>query len=203
MKSSLPQFLIFLVAATVAPAVSGAEPGNSINLGFGGPNPLPHCDVRVNTIEYEHLLTPTIAVLGRGSVVNYRYDDGAHHEEGELRGVDVGARYYPSGGMQGLFMGGSLGYWNGDWTFFEDKNNPTALQGQASFKSLRLNIDLGARILIGGTHISIMPQANLGKFFASNSCEATAPASLAGTTCSEKSEANYYLFLGVAVGVAF
>lgn len=203
MKNSIAQCLIFIIVITVAPVASGSESVDSINLGLGGLNPMAHCDAKVYIIEYEHLLTPTITILGRGSGVHYRYDNRQYLEDGRLRGMDVGARYYSAGGMQGFFVGGSLGYWTGDRTFIQYQNTPVQWQGKGNSDSIRLNFDLGDRIQIRGTNISIMPEASLGKYFSSLSCEATAPASRIGTPCNQKSEVNYYIFIGMTVGVAF
>ncbi len=199
----LAQFLVLIIVGTVTSGASGAELADSINLGLGGLNPMAHCNATVYLIEYEHPLTPTTSILGRGSGVNYRYNNGNYREDGRLQGLDVGARYYLDGGMQGFFVGGSLGYWKGDWTFTQYQNSPSQWQGKANSNSVRLNIELGDRIPIQGTNISIMPEANLGKFFSSRSCEVTAPSAQAGTACSQKSEVNAYLFLGVTVGLAF
>lgn len=202
-KSSLAQILILAIAGTLVQETSATESANSINFGLGGINPMPHCDAKVFTIEYEHLLIPTIAVLGRGSGVNYTDDDSDYLEEGRLRGLDVGARYYPSGRLQGFYTGGSLGYWNGDWTFIENRNTPDQWEGEADSDALRLNVDLGYRLPIRGTHLSVMPVVNIGKFFTSSSCEYTAPASRVGTPCSQSSVVDLYIFAGVTVGIAF
>lgn len=179
-----------------------AESMDSINFGYGGINPLPHCDTKIYIIEYEHLYTPSIAVLGRGSVVNYKFDDGSYQENGKIRGLDIGARYYGAANMQGFFAGGSLGYWGGHWPFIRDMNRPTESQGSAQTHSFRLNFDIGDRIPIQIMNISIIPEVNLGKFFSSNSCEYTTPASRIGTQCNQKSEVDYYLFVGIVIGVA-
>src|SRR5512143_3683040 len=117
MKSSLAQCLVLIIVGMSAPGASNAESADSINLGLGGLNPMAHCNATVYLIEYEHPLTPTTTILGRGSGVNYRYNNGVYLEDGSLRGLDVGVRHYRAGGMQGFFVGGSLGYWKGDWTF--------------------------------------------------------------------------------------
>lgn len=203
MKSYLAQFLFLVIAGTMALGASGAEFADSVNLGIGGLNPMAHCNAKVFIIEYEHQLTPVTAFVGRGSGVNYRYNDGHYLEDGRLRGVDFGARYYPAGGMQGFFVGGGLGYWSEGRTFIQYQNTPSQYQGKASSYAPRLNVDVGDRIPIRGTSVSIMPEVNLGKFFSPSSCEITAPASQVGMPCSRKSEVNYYVFAGVAVGVAF
>jgi hypothetical protein len=48
-----------------------------------------------------------------------------------------------------------------------------------------------------------MPEMNIGKFFSSRSCAYVSPASMVGTPCSQKSEVNVYLFVGIAAGLAF
>lgn len=200
MKNSFAQCLVLVIVGMFSSGDSSAE---SINLGLGGLNPLAYCSAKVFMLEYEHQLTHTTEFLGRGSGVNYRYDNGHYLEDGRLRGVDVGARYYPAGGMQGFFIGGTIGYWKQDRTFIKDQSTPDQWQGKANHNSLRLNIDVGDRIPIGGSNVSIMPEVNVGKFFISSSCEATAPASRIGTPCSQRSEVNYYIFAGLLVGLAF
>lgn len=203
MKGSLAHFFLFVIVCTVAQEASGTETPNTINLGLGGINPMPHCDANIYTIEYEHRFTPTIAVLGRGSSVNYTSDDKGYLEDGRLQGVDIGVRYYPAAQMQGFYTGGSLGYWKGDWTFTRNRSTPSQREGKADSRALRLNVDLGYRFPIRATNVSIMPEIDLGKFFSSSSCEYTAPASQVGAQCDQKSEVNYYIFAGVAVSIAF
>ena len=200
MKSSLAQFRILILFCLVIPRASSAD---AINLGLGGINPMPHCIAKVFTVEYEHTYTPSVSILGRGSGVNYHYNDGMYKEDGQLRGLDVGFRNYPGGGMRGFFWGGSAGYWDGNWTFTQDQNLPGVWQGKSHTNSLRLGIDIGDRIPIRGSDVSVLPQVNLGKFFSSHSCEATAPASRAGSPCSQTSEVNYYIFFSVALGFSF
>ncbi len=199
MKNSLAQSLVLIIAVAVIPRASAAD---SINLGLGGPNPMAHCSAKVYLIEYEHPVSQTTAILGRGSGVNYKFNNGNYLEDGRLRGLDIGVRRYWDGGMQGLFAGGSLGYWNGDWTFIQNQNSPAQWEGKANSRSIRLDFEFGDRIPIRDTNISIMPVVNLGKFFSSRSCEATAPSSIAGTSCSQRSEVNAYIFFGVTVGFA-
>ncbi len=203
MKSSFTQCLVLVVLGMFVTGASGAESADSVNLGLGGLNPMAHCSAKVFMLEYEHQLTSTTAFLGRGSGVNYRFDNGHYLEEGQLRGMDVGARYYPAGGMQGFFIGGTLGYWKQDRTFTQYQSTPDQWQGKANHNSFRLNIDVGDRIPIEGTNVSIMPEVNVGKFSTSSSCEATAPASRIGTPCSQKPEVNYYIFVELLVGLAF
>lgn len=205
MKSSLARFpLPFAISWAMASAAPAAEPADSVNLGYGGiVHTMPHCDAKVFSIEYEHLLTATTAVLGRASEVHYRYDNGHYYESGKPWGLDVGARYYPAGGLRGFYMGGSLGYWKADWAFIQNESGPVPYYGLASSNSIRLNFGIGDRIPIEGTRISIMPELNFGKFFSSRSCSYTAPVSQIGTVCTQKSEVNAYLYVGVVAGFAF
>ncbi|HEY0720707.1 MAG TPA: autotransporter outer membrane beta-barrel domain-containing protein [Gammaproteobacteria bacterium] len=203
MKNSFAQALLLVIASTLAQGTSRAEPANSLNLGIGGLNPMPHCDARVYTLEYEHHLTPTVAILGRGSGVDYTDDASDYLEEGKLRGLDVGARYYRAGRMQGFYSGASLGYWVNDWTFIQNRSTPEQGEGEADSHSLRLNFDLGYRLPLGDTNVALMPKVNLGKFFSSSSCNYTAPASRVGAPCDQKSEVNNYIFAGVTLGFAF
>ena len=88
MKSSLAQCLVLIIVGMSAPGASNAASADSLNLGLGGLNPMGHCNATVYLIEYEHPLTPTTAILGRGSGVNYRYNNGVYLEDGSLRGLD-------------------------------------------------------------------------------------------------------------------
>lgn len=202
-KSKNTHFIILILVSVVAFWASGAKSGDSINLGHGGVNPMPHCHAEVYNIEYEHQLTPTTSILGRGNRVNYKSDDGIYQEDGKLQGLDVGARYYYAGDMHGFFTGGSLGYWTAHWTSINDKNRSSEWQDKANSKSFRLNADVGYRIPILDTNVSIIPEINFGKFFSFNMCEYTSPSSRIGTQCNQTSEVNYYLFVGAAVGITF
>ena len=126
-------------------------------------------------------------------------------EEGKPRGFDLGVRYYPAGnGMKGLFIGGTLGYWATNWTFTDYKGTASETQGKGDSKSIRANVDIGARLPIGSSSVSIMPALQFGKFFSSTTCDYTAPASLAGTSCSKDGEVGgFYGFLAVSVGMGF
>ncbi len=203
-----PLAIVLLVAAVatgaMTPGTLFAEPENSINFGIGGViKTMPHCKATVYILEYEHMLGSKIAFLGRASEVVYKSDDSVLLEEGRPKGADIGARYYPSGGMQGLFIGGTLGYWSSDWTFTQNKGRSDEFRGTGDTDSLRANVDIGARFPIGSSSVSIMPALNIGKFFSSTSCEYTAPASRVGTSCNQDTEVEYYLFLALTVGIGF
>ncbi len=202
MQTLRARSLVAAILSLLAPWAVGAERADSLNLALGGLNPMPHCNATVYVAEYEHSLTPTLAILGRGSGVEYKFNNGSYLEDGRLRGIDIGARYYPAGGMRGWFMGANIGRWKGDWTFTQYQNTPIQWQGTARSNSVRLNFELGDRIPLNGTNISIMPEVDVGKFFATRSCQATAPASQSGQACEQKSEVNVYIFFGVAVGFA-
>jgi hypothetical protein len=193
-------FPVVLAMACVAAPVYAGPPDNSINFGVGGmPRTMPHCAADVYSAEYERAFSDTNTVLFRASAVNYRFDNGTYQENGSMRGLDIGARRYRGGRMQGLFMGGSLGVWASDWTFLHVSGN----QGTATSYSSRLNLEFGDRIVITGTNISLMPEINIGKFFWSSSCNYTAPAALVGTPCNQKSEVDAYLFVGLLAGATF
>lgn len=198
------RFLVVLASALVliSPPVH-AEFNNSFNFGMGGfPRTMPHCDAKVYIGEYEHAYSETTTVLLRGSGVNYRFDNTNYQETGRLNGVDIGARYYRAGGMEGFYLGGSLGYWWQNWSFMH-LAYPSLPQGTAKSNVVRLNLQVGDRIVLDGTRISLMPEINLGKFFSSSSCDYTGPAPLVGTPCSQKSEVTGYWFIGLLAGVAF
>jgi len=180
-----------------------AETENSINLGLGGINPMPHCDANIYTIEYEHRIYPRVTLLGRGSAVDYTSDEKNYYEDGNLQGIDLGLRYYPAAPKNGVYVGASAGYWTGDWDFKKNATKPTYQEGEADSHSLRVNFDLGYRYQIHETNISIMPEIDFGKFFSSSSCHYTAPASQIGVNCDQESVVNGYIFAGVTVGLSF
>lgn len=205
MKRSLAAvlFVAAVAAGVMTPGTVFAEPANSLNLGLGGViQTMPHCRAKVYILEYEHMLGPTIAFLGRGSGVDYKFDDGKYLEEGRPRGVDVGARFYPDGGMQGFFIGGTLGYWMSDWTFTNYQHRPDEVSGKGTSDSVRANLDMGWRFPVSSS-LSVMPQMNVGRFFSNTSCDYTAPASRVGTSCSQDTEVKFYFFLAVTVGIGF
>jgi hypothetical protein len=197
-------FIIVVAAGAMSAGTVFAGPANSVNLGVGAASHiLPHCNATIYLVEYERAIGSKIAVLGRGSGVDYKFDDGNYREEGRPRGIDVGLRYYPAGGMKGFYIGGALGYWRADWTFTEDKGQSSESQGKGDFKAVRADVDIGGRFPIGSSPVSILPAAHFGKFFSSPSCEYTAPASRVGTSCSKDSEVTYYAFLAVTFGIGF
>ena len=203
MKSLLAHSLALVAGITLARGGLAAESVNSINFGIGGPNPMPHCEARIYTVEYEHLITPTTVILGRGSSVDYTSDSSDYLEDGDLRGIDIGARYYRAGRLKGLYTGLSLGYWENEWSFIKRRNTSNPVSGEADSFSVRVNLDLGYRMQLRDSNISIMPEINLGKFFTSSSCNYTAPASMVGNSCEENSEVEGYLFAGITLGLAF
>jgi hypothetical protein len=194
-----------VVAAAVMTAGSAcAEPTNSVNLGYGGVvQTLPHCRLNIYIVELEHMLNSKIAVLGRGSEVQYWSDDGKYLEQGRPWGVDIGARYYPAGGMKGFFIGGTVGYWTSDWTFTDNKGRFNEVQGKGNSESLRANVDIGGRFQIGSSPVSIMPAFNFGKYFSSTSCQYTGPLSRIGRDCGQETEVEFYTFVAVTVGIGF
>jgi hypothetical protein len=198
-------FAVVVAAGVMSPENVFAEPENSFNLGFGGlPELMPHCRANVYVVEYERMLGPKIAFLGRGGEVNYKFDNGNYVEEGRPKGIDVGVRYYPGGsGMKGLFFSGTLGYWKWDWRFTDDKGLAIETQGKGDSMAIRADLDIGGRFPIGSSSVSLMPALHIGRFFTSNSCEYTAPASQVGTSCNKDTEIKYYTFLSVSVGIGF
>jgi len=200
-------FIVFVAAVAAGAMVPGtafAEQADSVNLGIGGVvQTMPHCRALIYIAEYEHMIDPKISLLGRVSEVHYRFNDGSYMEDGRPKGVDIGARYYPGGNMEGLFISGTVGYWTTDWTFTHNAYMPNEYVGKGKNDSLRVNLDIGARLPIGSSSFSIMPALTVGKFFASSSCEYTAPEYLVGAACSQKSEVDYYMFLAVTAGIRF
>ncbi len=203
MKHTLAHILM-VSAACAAASAWAEEPARSVNFGVGGLNPMPHCNAKILTLEYESLQSPTTSILGRISGVNYHFDDHQHMEDGHLRGADIGSRYYPAGrGMQGFFLGASLGVWHDTWVFNEAQNTPNIWWGWGQFNAVRVNFDLGDRIPIPGTRVSILPQINFGKFLSGQRCTITWPPGRVGTNCPERAEVDFYLFAGVSVAFGF
>lgn len=198
-------FIVFAVAGVMQPGTVRAQTSDSVNLGFGGlPRLMKHCDADVYIIEYEHMISGSqFTVLGRGSEVDYTFDDGIYREEGKPKGVEAGVRYYFTGGMKGFFIGGTVGYWTADWTFTSDKGTVNEALGKGDTDSVRANLDMGGRFPIGSSSVAIVPALNIGKFFSSTSCEYTAPALLIGTACSQDTKVDAYVFLTVMVGIGF
>jgi hypothetical protein len=197
-------FVASVFTGAMKPETLFAEPVSSLNLGIGGVvQTMPHCKATVFIAEYEHMLGPKIALLGRVSEVDYKFDDGKYVEQGRPKGVDIGARYYAAGGLKGFFLGGSLGYWMADWTFTDFEGQPNEVQGKGDSNSVRVNLDMGWRFPIGSSSFSIMPALNVGRFFPNTTCEYTSPASKIGTSCSQRTEVTNYLFLSVLAGIGF
>jgi hypothetical protein len=200
-KIKLLSFAALALALHAGPLFAAQD--NSVNIGFGGlPRAMPHCAANVYSIEYERAYDTMPALLLRGSGVNYRFDNGNYEEDGRIQGVDVGARHYFSGKMEGMFIDSTLGYWTAKWGFMR-MADPNLPQGTARSHSIRLNIGVGDRIPIADTNFSLMPEANIGKFFTSSSCSYAAPTSFVGTPCGQQSEVNAYLFVGITAGMAF
>ena len=198
-------FIVSAAAGVMPPGTVFAQTSDSVNFGFGGvPGLMNHCDSNVYIFEYEHMLADSkFTVLGRGSEVDYQFDDGIYREEGKPRGVEVGARYYFDGGMTGFFIGGTVGYWTADWTVTSDKGTVNEAQGKGDADSIRANVDMGGRFPLGSSAVSIVPALNIGKYFSSTSCEYTVPALLIGTACSQDTKVQAYIFLSVMVGIGF
>lgn len=203
MKWYLSHSSMFVILSITSQQTSANDSLNSINFGFSGVNPMPHCDAKIYTMEYEHQAWPSIAILGRVSAVDYTSDETNYVEDGNLQGVDLGFRYYPAANMQGFYMGASAGYWTGDWEFTKNATKPTYQEGDADSRSLRLNFDIGYRYQIKETNISLMPEIDFGKFFSSSSCDYTAPAPQIGVHCDQESVVNGYIFAGVTIGFTF
>jgi hypothetical protein len=199
--------VLLFIAAGAGALCAGplcAEPEGSVDLGISGVvQSMPHCSSIGYLAEYERLLNSKFTVLGRASQVDYHFNDGSHIEDGRPRGLDLGARFYSRGNMQGFFIGGAVGYWMSHWTFTKDRGEATELHGKGTSESVRANVDIGGRFPIHNSSVSIMPALNFGKFFSSTSCEYTSPASRVGTSCNQKTEVEYYLFLAVTAGIAF
>jgi hypothetical protein len=203
-----PSMIVLFVAAVAAGMMieesAFAETQYSVNLGPGGViQTMPHCRSIVYIAEFEYMLDTKLALLGRGSEVSYKFDSGDYLEQGRPRGVDVGARYYPRGKMKGFFFSGTLGLWTSDWTFMRNRGRTDEADGYGTNDSVRLNLDVGDRIPLGSSSVSLMPALNVGKFFSKTSCQYTAPLSRVGTPCDQTSEVDYYLFLSLIVGIGF
>ncbi len=204
MKRPSMLILIIVAAGVMAAGKVAAETANSLNLGMGGVvQTMPHCKADVYNLEFEHMIDTNFSIFGRASEVSYKFDDGNYLEKGRPKGIDIGARFYPEGGMKGFFIGGSVGHWTSDWTFTKDEGTLNEAHGRADSNSTRVNVDIGDRFPIGSSSVSVMPALNVGRFFSSTSCEYTAPASVVGTSCNQRSEVKYYFFLSLMAGIGF
>lgn len=206
MGSVLVPRLVAIAAMGAIPwQAAGAAAPDSINVGYGGTDLVPtmaHCNSKVYSLEYEHPIGPATSLLGRGSLVDYSYDNMTYREHGILRGADLGLRHYSADGMRGWFAGASLGYWYGGWIFSHNMGTAAAYQGTAYSRSARLNFELGNRIPVGSGRVSIAPHADIGKFFTSRSCTYDPSGAVPGAVCTQKPEVNAYLFVGIAIDVS-
>jgi hypothetical protein len=205
MKQIMLRALLVLGIGMIPVGTASAGSGDSVNVGVGAASYiLPHCRATVLVAEYEHMLGPKLAVVAGAGGANYHYDDGSYKEDGRPKGVDLGVRYYFGGnGMQGVFLGGELGYWKTDWTFTTHKGTASQSQGDGENRSLRADVNIGMRIPIGASAVSLIPVVHGGRYFGSTSCRYTSPASRVGTSCSQTSEVTYFGFVALMAGVEF
>ncbi len=149
-----------------------AETGNnSINLSYGyGEGDFK--ELNQYAVEYEHHLKNTkISLFGRFIISDYEIEDhpgwfGNPGEDGDLKGGDLGIRFYPIGKkrMDKLFIGGACGFFQNDWTESYGDQFPTT----DSKTLFRLDTEIGYRFNIGSKRISIIPSVHMD-YYSKNS----------------------------------
>jgi outer membrane autotransporter protein len=191
------------VAGLLAALSKGAlAQDNSVNITAGG---LAGGDTNATAVmlEYERLMGQRLSVFGRLTSLNYKYDDGTYVEDGKGTGIGVGLRYWPTSPMKGLYIGGTVGYFNSDWDFIDDKGRTFETRGTGESKAIQWGAELGYRFHLG-PKVTLTPALNVGSWVGTDdSCRYTAPASRVGTACSKESQLGFYVVGSVSLGIAF
>lgn len=157
--------LILIESFTSKPKICLAETGsNSINLSYGyGEGDFE--ELNQFALEYEHLLKNTkISLFGRCIMADYMIEDnpgwfGNPGEDGDMKGVDLGLRFYPMGKrrMDKLFISWACGFFQNDWT----ESYSGQIPRKDSKTLYRLDTEIGYRFNIGSKRISIIPSVHL------------------------------------------
>jgi hypothetical protein len=159
--------LILITGFVSEPKTCLAETeNNSINLSYeygGG-----FCDdLNQFSIEFEHLFKETrISLFGRYNMAEYMKESGTDwlrsEEDGDIKGVDIGFRFYPIGQkrMDKLFIGGAFGFFQNDWK----EGYVQEQQVTYSESVTRLDTEIGYRFTTKLKRISITPSAHLGYY---------------------------------------
>ena len=193
-----------LLAALPCSALA-QEAKNSINVAFAAAPGLGSLNsATALMLEYERRVTSNLSVFGRGSSLNYKWDDDTYVEDGSGTGLGVGVRYFTSPGFKGLYVGGGVGTFKSKWDWIDDKGRSFETRGKGDSSSIQWGAELGYRIYLEGGKLSLTPAINVGSWLGgSNSCTYTAPASQAGQPCSKDSQLGFYAVASVSLGIAF
>ena len=187
-----------LAALPVSALAQGVK--NSINLAIGFVPPIGDTDGTIALVEYERLITRTLSVYGRGSILNYKFDDGTDEEDGKGTGVGLGVRFFPQGGLKGFYVGGGIGHYRSKWDYKDGKgtSNPTAGDGKTS--SIQWGGEVGYRFNLGES-VSLTPVFNFGSWLGGDTtCNQTSPTS---QPCTKEGELGFYAAISLALGIAF
>jgi len=193
------------VAAVSLLAASGGalaqDVKNSINLVVGGVPPIGYVKATVVMLEYERLITQKISVFGRGSTLKYKYDDDTYEEEGDGRGIGLGVRFFPKGGLRGFYVGGAVSTFKSTWDWIDDKGTTSIKRGDGESTSIQWGAEVGYRFNLG-RHVSLTPALNVGSWLgADTKCNQTSPATT--VPCDKESQLGFYGAVSVALGIAF
>ncbi len=186
---------LFIFSAALCPGISSAEgPKNAVNAGGWGLLG-PDLSAHVKAVEYERLLSDNLSVLGRVSTLDYDYDDSWYEEDGDGLGLGAGIRYYFSGsGLDGFYLGGSLGYWDVEYDFDDDDDGT----GKGESKAINVSVEGGYRFMFT-KNFGIVPNARIGNFFTfDEECSLDS-----GAASDSDSELGFYVVIGVLFTFSF
>lgn len=183
-------FILIAVSISGSKTCLAQNENNSVNISYEFDTGF--CDhLNQFSIEYEYLLKDKrISLFGRYSTADYSIGDTAAYflgrigEDGDIKGVDFGFRFYPIGRkrMDRFFFGGAFGLFNNDW---KEETSSGYVEGVYSENVARLDTEVGYRFTTGSKRVSITPTAHLGYYF------------------RDKSTLGIYTGISISVGVAF
>jgi len=173
--------VLFIAAIVVISAPAGATAAdNLLSFGFGGGSSFDSKGA-VGFAEFERVMSDRIGLAFRAGVLDYEYDDGWYHEEGDGPGVEASVRFYLlDDAPKSLYVGGGLGIWATSWDYV-DYNYVPAYRGSGDSVSVEVHAAIGAHFNINDKVI-ITPAFQLGSFVSSDS------------------ELGPYILAGVSVG---
>jgi hypothetical protein len=189
-----------LLAASLLAGVSGGALAqsvkNSVNVTVAA---LPAADLSASIVmlEYERLVSEKLSVFGRGSSLNYKWDDGTYVEDGKASGIGLGVRFYPQGGLKGFYVGGAVSTFDSKWDWTD--KGPPQTSGKGETKSIQWGAEVGYRFNLGSPRVSLTPALNVGSWLgADDTCTNTN-----GTPCTKESELGVYVVPSISLGIAF
>ena len=193
--------LCLSIGVFAAPAVAKGGQENSVNAGFAALPGFFDTEATVFFVEYERVLNNKLTIFGRFGNLDYEYDDGWYHEEGDGPGFDIGLRtYLTDKALSALYLGGSVGLWTTDWTYVDSSWAGTQwFAGKGDSTALKVEFEVGYRFQIPNAPVGIIPTFRTGSYISiDDSCT-----TLLGLPCTKESEIGVYGVLGVSVGFAF